>query len=283
MRVLTYVNGELTVIRDNEFYKKQDTKPSFISGTNFYYEPTLKQMDNKPLTPKLEVYADKFITNFVFPTVKKSIQKNKVHCVDTDGNYIGYIINDNNYIEVPTAPNNDNEKWLNGSWTEAVLINKTTKYFNGIGDNRTAKNTIYAPNTMPSDFSLNYYFWNGSNWDIKINDAKECRKSKIRRAQAKAINKIIGLTAYLEPTSFNLQEQEARAWNKDNTTSTPFLDNLLLARDIKGTKQELVNKIIKNADAYKIEYAKILGKFQSLMKKIDACTTVDEVIAINWN
>jgi len=199
---------------------------------------------------------------------------------------MGYINNSNNeYIEVPSKPNDSyREKWLNGKWTIYMAIDKNNKSL-GYSDNRTEPNVTYYPFLpIPTDFDVKYYTYDRTNnlWVIPLSDAKNDRKIRISQNQLKTLKKI-GELAFLESASFYTQEQEARAWNKDNTTSTPFLDNLLLARDIKGTKQELVNKIIKNADAYKIEYAKILGKFQSLMKKIDACTTVDEVIAINWN
>lgn len=85
-----------------------------------------------------------------------------------------------------------------------------------------------------------------------------------------------------ELSSFTKQENEARAWLANNTVNTPFIDGLLIARDLGETKAELVDKIILNADAYATAYSQTLGKFQKISKKIAAATTKDELSMLVW-
>ena len=85
-----------------------------------------------------------------------------------------------------------------------------------------------------------------------------------------------------EMVSWRKQEEEARAYLVDNTVATPFIDVLMDTRNFGETKDELVAKIIANADEYEIAYAALLGKFQNLSKAIAYCTSVTEVEAISW-
>ena len=280
MRVISYVEGTLTVINGDNYYSEIAAKPSFIAGTNFYYEPTLKQMDGVPLTSKQIADAEAFITNFKFPTAPAI--KKPVYCVDADGNYINYMVNDGTYKEATSAPLKDTEKWNGTMWVDSVLINKTTKKCLGVGDTRTLPNTEYAPNTVPTDFDSSFYTWDGTSWNISLADAKTCRSAKIKAAQTDALNTVLGDFAFWEPASYTKQDKEARAWNVDNNVATPFIDSLLTARNLGETKQELVDKIIKKADAYTTAYATLLGKFQNLIHKIQACTTVADVAKVVW-
>ena len=85
-----------------------------------------------------------------------------------------------------------------------------------------------------------------------------------------------------EMISWRKQEDEARAYTADNTVSTPFIDAQLITRDLGETKDELITKVIANADAYQVAYATLLGKFQNLTNKISIATTVDELDLIVW-
>ena len=281
MKVISYVEGTLTVINGDNYYNEIAAKPSFIAGTNFYCEPTLQQMDGIALTDTQIADAEAFITNFKFPTAPAI--KKPVYCVDADGNYINYMVNDGTYKEATSAPLKDTEKWNGTMWVDSILIDKTTKKCLGVGDTRTLPNTEYAPNTVPTDFDSSFYTWDGTSWDISLADAKTCRSAKIKTAQTDAINAMIGEVATLEPVSFTTQEKEARAWVLDNTVATPFIDALLVSRNIQGeTKKILADKIIKKADAYATAYATLLGKFQNLINKIQACTTVADVAKVVW-
>ena len=97
-------------------------------------------------------------------------------------------------------------------------------------------------------------------------------------------NSVEAITTALphEMVSWRKQEDEARAYSADNTVATPFIDAQLVTRDLGETKDELVAKVIANADAYQVAYATLLGKFQNLTNKINTATTVDELNLIVW-
>ena len=67
-----------------------------------------------------------------------------------------------------------------------------------------------------------------------------------------------------EIATFVTQEKEANEYIKDNSASTPFIDNLCLNRGID--KQEMVNKILANATVLKQMTAPIIGAYQKIVK-----------------
>lgn len=85
-----------------------------------------------------------------------------------------------------------------------------------------------------------------------------------------------------EAVSWTKQEVQARAWVTDNSINTPFVDALLVARNMGETKEEFVNKIIAKADVYETLYGQILGKFHNREKALDSASTLEELKAIAW-
>ena len=85
-----------------------------------------------------------------------------------------------------------------------------------------------------------------------------------------------------EKVSWVKQETEARAWNLNNTSSTPLIDGLLTSRNFGETKQVLVDKIIINADRYSVMYSNILGKFQNLSALLNTVASVTDIKQISW-
>ena len=75
---------------------------------------------------------------------------------------------------------------------------------------------------------------------------------------------------------------EDRAWNLNNTSSTPLIDGLLTSRNFGETKQVLVDKIIINADRYSVMYSNILGKFQNLSALLNTVASVTDIKQISW-
>lgn len=66
-----------------------------------------------------------------------------------------------------------------------------------------------------------------------------------------------------EIDTFSTQESEANEYIKDNTTATPFIDNLCLSRGIE--KDLMVAKILANAEALKMGTAPIIGAYQKIV------------------
>jgi len=114
-----------------------------------------------------------------------------------------------------------------------------------------------------------------------IGKLRETKASEILNAFDKAVSNITTALPH-EMVSWRKQEDEARAYVADNTVATPFIDAQLVTRNLGETKEELVNKIIANADAYQIAYATLLGKYQNLTKAIEKATTTDELDLILW-
>ena len=118
----------------------------------------------------------------------------------------------------------------------------------------------------------------------KLSDAKTQKRLSVEGAFNSEVDGISHVLPH-EMASWRKQEEEARAYVIDGSTPTPFIDSLHAARAGAGvveTKDDLVGKIIANADAYAVAYSSILGKYQGLMKAIAAATTVEEVEAIQW-
>lgn len=78
------------------------------------------------------------------------------------------------------------------------------------------------------------------------------------------VSMITGNTPKVESDSWGKQENEAR----DLTKPTPLIDGLIISRGLGETREELAAKIIANADAYAIYYAKALGEYQAAIKAL---------------
>lgn len=95
-----------------------------------------------------------------------------------------------------------------------------------------------------------------------------------------AINAMVGNTDSFEAASWTKQETEARAWTVDNNAITPIIDNLIIGRAMGESKADLVAKIITKSDGYAVAYAQVLGQYHAKQKALEACTTVEAVIAL---
>ena len=67
-----------------------------------------------------------------------------------------------------------------------------------------------------------------------------------------------------EIDTFSTQEKEANEYMKDNSASTPFIDNLCLNRGID--KVSMINKILSNATILKQMTAPIIGAYQKIVE-----------------
>lgn len=81
-----------------------------------------------------------------------------------------------------------------------------------------------------------------------------------------------------ERLTFDKQEQEARSWLADNSTSTHFIDALAAGRQMD--KAELVKRIIAKADAFAIASGSLTGQRQRYEDMLDVAETADAVAAI---
>lgn len=115
---------------------------------------------------------------------------------------------------------------------------------------------------------------------LKLSFFKSNKQSSLKADYTDAIKDMAGDVDASEMASWTKQEQEARAWVADNAASTPVIDNLLIGRNMGETKAQLVAKIIAKADGYAVAYAQVLGMYHAKQKALEACTTVEQVIAL---
>ncbi|MDD3463285.1 MAG: hypothetical protein PHW07_06545 [Sulfurospirillaceae bacterium] len=289
MRVLTYVAGILTVISEKGFYRGMEEKPSFITGENFYYEPTLKQQDGIALSAEQTQEAEAYIEAFNFIKKVPSLPK-VVHTVDKYGNYLGLKTPENEEVEVSSEPfaSTGYVVWdfeANG-WYEATVVNGITGAIVGEMKNEDTQNCFYVRKTLIDPqlcTACQIYNLAQGRFDIDIEIVKKNKLIKLTQDFSVFIKSIIGEAPVSEISSWNVQEKEARAWVLDTEIQTPFIDALLTGRNIEGeTKESLINIIITKADNYKAFYGQQLGRLHVKQKLIENATSVEELKFITW-
>lgn len=83
-----------------------------------------------------------------------------------------------------------------------------------------------------------------------------------------------------ETKTWDKQEAEARAWQADNTASTPLLDAVASGRNMG--KAELVQRVLAKADAWIALSGQATGKRQRLEDEISKAKTLEAFDAIQW-
>lgn len=112
----------------------------------------------------------------------------------------------------------------------------------------------------------------------KLDELKAIKLNEINILYQQSIATLTPTYPDDERLTFDKQEQEARAWLADNSTSTPFIDALATGRQMD--KAELVNRIIAKADAFAIASGLLTGQRQRYEDLLDVAETAEEVAAI---
>lgn len=108
-----------------------------------------------------------------------------------------------------------------------------------------------------------------------LEEAKAAKLAEINAAADQAMAVLTATYPDREIATFDKQESEARAYAADPTTSTPLLSALAQARGISF--DELVHKVLANANAFTTALGSIIGQRQALKDQLNACTTVKEI------
>ncbi|WIX33287.1 hypothetical protein QO259_01115 [Salinicola sp. JS01] len=106
----------------------------------------------------------------------------------------------------------------------------------------------------------------------RINAASEAALAELRRQYPQ-----------YEIDTWPQQEAEARAWQTDNNAHTPTLDGIAARRGIAF--DELVRRVIANAEAYRPIVTDVIGKRQRLEDQIRAAVDAGDaeaIRAISW-
>ena len=286
MKVITYVNGVLTIINGDMFFSEVYAKPSFIVADEFYYEPTLKLTQGRELNVQECNDAEAYIDSFVFPKVVV-YNPQAVHCVDKWGNYLGFKLLGLGEIEVLNAPSELRQgitwDFDTKEWYESVLVDERDGRLIGTAINTAIDYSVYVKASLVNtNFCIESQTYNFDTkvFDIDIAVVRKKKLAKINFAFTQVINEAIGFVGFGEMSSWDKQETEARAWVIDNNTITPFIDALLVGRGMNETKDVLVQKIIVKADAYKTFYGQTLGKLHAKQKLIEEAETLEVLKAI---
>ncbi len=84
---------------------------------------------------------------------------------------------------------------------------------------------------------------------------------------------LVGEVPQVEKETWLNQEQEAKAWQLNNSYSTPVLDVICKQRQCE--KPWLVGKVIEKANGYKLKAAEITGKRQKLEDDLKIICTIN--------
>ena len=145
--------------------------------------------------------------------------------------------------------------------------------------------TVYPPEAAIWCNSNNAYIEKTSNgYEIKevqelsLEELKANKLSEINSKYNIATESLVSTYPSTELLTFDKQEQEARAWLKDNNVETPLIDSLAEGRQID--KADLVNRIINKADLFAIQTGYLTGQRQHYEDQLELATTKEEIEAI---
>ncbi len=111
-----------------------------------------------------------------------------------------------------------------------------------------------------------------------LDELKAAKLEEVNASYDTATSALVSTYPSTELLTFDKQENEARAWLADNTTSTPLIDALALGRGID--KAELVRRIIAKAGAFAVATGYLTGQRQKYEDQLEAATTAEEIAAI---
>lgn len=173
-------------------------------------------------------------------------------------------------IEPPAAAEKHVRVFKNGAWAQ-VEDNRGTKYWLPGDTWQTEPREMKDLDPLPDGALL-------ERPEKPFSQLKIEKLNEINAAYQQAIATLTPTYPDDERLTFDKQEQEARAWQADNSTSTPFVDALASGRQMD--KAELVSRIIAKADAFALASGSLTGQRQRYEDLLDAAETAEEVEAI---
>lgn len=307
MRVLTYVNGTLTVIDGDNYFNEAYEKPSFILGNAFYYEPTLKMMDETELTEGLITNAENYIDGFVFEVPKTTVVEEVTlppfkDYVDQYGNYFYTNYPEDSYLEITKKPVEDVNlqiwDFTTNDFYSAKVIDKITNLaisylrvdsynfddvFYGRLSNYNTEicNDCQTYNIETKQFNLNL---------VLIKEKKASKINEDCLNYIKEQNGDIGNITSAIGNSWYRQEVEAKAYANDNASLTPYIDQILLGRNTKlaelnkplETRDVLIAKVLQKADTYNTLYGNAIGKLTIILNQLEEAQDYETISVIKW-
>jgi len=289
MKVLIYKNNKLTVVNDNKsVFEITAEKPAYLTADEIHYDVFVKTITTNGVTTDMTenemAVAEAFITSYSFTVAAADITPdNKVYCINTYGDYIGFKVLTANEVAVASMPPQDGKHyfWDGTDWKLAMAVNASGTLA-GLGIVATGTQ-FYIDASLVTTTGLTA----AQTYDIatktivtNMSVARTTILKYIQRSMFNIYNDNVGILGINEVSSFTTQAAEANAWKADNTSLTPFIDVLLIRRRQNETKEELVNKIIAKSSVYTPVSAGITGDFQYYKKRIEDATDLPSLIVI---
>ncbi len=153
-----------------------------------------------------------------------------------------------------------------------------------MGETYLLNNTLYVPKGQLSKECEAIQKWINNGGIVQeqygLEEAKEQKLLQINSAYEQATGELTKGVPNTEKQTWDKQENEARAYQKDNASPTPFLTNLASTRGIPLNL--LVSKVIQKANAYTGAVGTLTGKRQRLEDLLEQASSSEEINAINW-
>ncbi len=121
----------------------------------------------------------------------------------------------------------------------------------------------------------------GVNPETMLSGVEHAKAQKLAEINEQCDAMLGGLTKSYpgsELLTFDQQKAEAEAYLADNTTHCPLLAPLAAARGIE--LEDLCTRVIAKATAFSAASGAIIGQRQKFEDLLGACTTIDQVAAI---
>ena len=115
---------------------------------------------------------------------------------------------------------------------------------------------------------------------LQLGVAKEAKLAQVNAACDDAVAGLIANYPELEVLSWPQQVKEAEALAADSSADTPLLSAIATARSLE--LDDLATRVLAKADAYSAASGALIGRRQAAEDKLDAATTVQEVVAVEW-
>lgn len=180
---------------------------------------------------------------------------------------------------------------------ESIVLSKQNDYtvITSIIDYTELGEPIFRDNTItieiisghiPADEIIitdEEYLFVGTQWIKKSEALEPLKKLKLEninyeynyRAELPKVG-----TPQVEVETWDIQKSEAEAWEKDNNSSTPFIDKLAESREMD--RELLISKVLEKTIAYRDYIGTLTGIRQKLEDRIKAANNIDDLNLITW-
>lgn len=167
-----------------------------------------------------------------------------------------------------------------GDWTAIQVNDDGTKtvYNTSTKEPRTISAYEDVPAGYTAQVPREFDYWDGSLWitdvGLRNTELKKRKLAEINHDMEVALANLRVEYPESEIMSWTKQENEARAWLRDNTRATPLIDLISSQRGLD--KALLINKVIQKADQYALAVGTAVGRRQLLEDQVKAIAVGQE-------